>query len=80
MAKQQSPTVDEKMLDQYNAEAIFRSEAYWDSIQESNPIVQGFRYIMKNYEISIEKQEKLGKQGEGYHLCIRKKKQARPDL
>jgi len=75
-----APTVDEKMLDQYNAEAAFRSEAYWDSIQESNSIVQAFRYIAKHYEISIEKQEKLGKQGEGYHLCIYKRKRVRNDL
>jgi len=72
--------IDEKIVDQYNAEAAFRAEAYWDTVQESNHIVQGFRYIMKNYDISIEKQDKMGKQGEGYHLCIRKKKLPRNDL
>ena len=75
-----TPIVDDRMLDQYNTEAAFRSDAYWDSIQESNPIVQGFRYIAKNYKITIERQDKLGKQGDGYRICIQKRKQARADL
>jgi len=74
------PIVDDRMLDQYNTEAAFRSDAYWDSIQESNPIVQGFRFIAKNYEISFEKQDKLGKQGDGYHLRIQRRKRPRNDL
>jgi len=72
--------VDEKIMDQYNAEAAFRSDAYWDSVENDNPIVQGFRYIMKNYEISFEKQEKLGKRGEGYRICVAKRKRPRIDL
>ena len=69
-----------KIVEQYNAEAAFRSEAYWDEVQNKNPIVQGFRYIVRNYEISFEKQEKIGKQGEGYRLCVSRRKQARGDL
>jgi hypothetical protein len=68
------------MVDQYNAEAAYRFEAYWDDIEKTNPIVQGFRYIMKNYEISFEKQERIGKQGEGYRICFNKRKRARNDL
>ena len=69
-----------KAIEEYNAEFAYRSEAYWDAVEEANPIVQGFRYIMKNYDISLERQEKLGKQGEGYHICINKKKRPRMDL
>jgi hypothetical protein len=68
------------IIDQYNNEMAFRSDNYWDVIQKDNPIMQAFRYIMKNYEISIEKQEKMGKQGEGYRLCINKRKRPREDL
>jgi hypothetical protein len=69
-----------KAIEEYNAEAAYRSGAYWDAVEEGNPIVQGFRYIMKNYDISLEKQEKLGKQGDGYRICINKKKRPRIDL
>ena len=69
-----------KAIEEYNAEVAYRSEAYWDTVEETNPIVQGFRYIMKNYDISLEKQEKLGKQGDGYRICVYKKKQSRKDL
>jgi hypothetical protein len=69
-----------KAIEEYNAEAAYRSAAYWDAVEEKNPIVQGFRYIMKNYDISLEKQEKLGKQGDGYRVCINKKKRPRIDL
>jgi hypothetical protein len=72
--------VDDSILDQYNAEAAFRSESYWNVVQNDNHIVQAFRYIMKNYEISLEKQAKMGKQGEGYRICISKRKRARNDL
>jgi len=74
------PVVDEEIVEQYNAETAFRSEAYWDTVENDNPIVQGFRYIMKNYEISFEKQEKLGKRGEGYRICVAKRKRPRIDL
>jgi len=67
-------------LEQYNAEVAFRSEAYWDAVESNNPLVQGFRYIMKNYEISFEKQEKLGKRGEGYRVCVSRRKRPRMDL
>lgn len=69
-----------KIVEQYNAEAAFRSDAYWDEIENTNPIVQGFRYIVKNYEISLERQEKLGRQGDGYRVCVNKRKRPRNDL
>jgi len=69
-----------KAIDLYNTEAAYRSNAYWDSVGDTNPIVQGFRYIMKNYDISLERQEKMGKQGDGYRICINKKKRPRNDL
>jgi vacuolar-type H+-ATPase subunit C/Vma6 len=69
-----------QMIDQYNAETAFRSKAYWDSVEKENPIVQGFRYIAKTYEISFEKQERIGKQNETYRLCVKKRKQSRDDL
>jgi hypothetical protein len=72
--------IDESIIDQYNSEAKFRSKAYWDAVQDENAIVQGFRYIVKNYDVSIEKQEKMGKQGEGYHICVSKRKKPREDL
>ncbi len=78
MAK--APLINEEHINMYNAEAAYRSSAYWDSVGDTNPIVQGFRYIMKNYDISFEKQEKLGKQGEGYRICVNKKKRPRNDL
>jgi uncharacterized protein YecA (UPF0149 family) len=68
------------IIEQYNAEAAFRSEAYCDLIQKDNHLVQAFRYIVRNYDISIEKQVKAGKQGEGYHICVKKRKLARNDL
>jgi len=74
------PVIDEKVVELYNAEAAFRSEAYWDAVESDNPVVQGFRYIMKNYEISFEKQERLGKRGEGYHICVSRRKRPRTDL
>jgi hypothetical protein len=78
------PFIDEeqqkRVVEQYNAEAAFRSDAYWDAVESENQIVQGFRYIMKNYEISFEKQEKLGKRGEGYRICINRRKRPRNDL
>ena len=67
-------------LEQYNTEVAFRSEAYWDEVETDNNIVQGFRYIMKNYEISFEKQERLGKRGEGYRVCVSRRQQPREDL
>jgi hypothetical protein len=69
-----------KVIEEYNAEAAYRSDAYWNAVEETNPIVQGFRYIMKNYDISLEKQEKLGRQGDGYRICVNKKKRPRIDL
>ena len=69
-----------KVVEEYNAEAAYRNEAYWDAVEQANPIVQGFRYIMKNYDISLEKQEKLGKQGDGYRICVNKKRRPRNDL
>ncbi len=72
--------INEEQVDMYNKEAAYLSSAYWDSVGETNSIVQGFRYIMKNYDISLEKQEKLGKQGEGYRICVNKKKRPRNDL
>jgi hypothetical protein len=69
-----------KVIDQYNTEISFRSEAYWESVESANPIVQGFRYIVKNYEISLEKQERIGKQGDGYRICVNKRKKPRNDL
>ena len=78
------PLIDErqqkKIIEDYNVEVAYRSKAYWDAIESDNPIVQGFRYIMKNYEISFEKQEKLGRRGEGYRICVNRKKQPRDDL
>jgi hypothetical protein len=78
------PFIDEeqekKAIDQYNVEVSYRKDAYWDAIENENPIVQGFRYIMKNYEISIENQERLGKQGDGYRICVNKRKRPRNDL
>jgi hypothetical protein len=71
---------EKKIVEQYNTEAAFRSEAYWDAVESENSIVQGFRYIMKNYEISFEKQEKLGKRGEGYRICVNRRKRPRNDL
>jgi hypothetical protein len=67
-------------LEQYNAEVAFRSQAYWDAVESDNNIVQGFRYIMKNYEISFEKQDKLGNRGDGYRLCVSRRKRPRIDL
>jgi hypothetical protein len=78
------PLIDEdhqkKMVEQYNAEAAFRSDAYWDGVENDNPIAQGFRYIIKNYEISFEKQERLGRRGEGYRMCFNRRKRPRNDL
>jgi len=78
------PLIDEnqqrKVIEQYNVEAAYRAEAYWDALERDNPIVQGFRFIMKNYDISFEKQDKLGSQGDGYRICVNKKKRARMDL
>jgi len=78
------PIIDEsqqkKVIEQYNVEAAYRAEAYWDTLERDNPIVQGFRFIMKNYDISFEKQERLGKQGDGYRICVNKKKRPRTDL
>ncbi len=74
------PLIKEEHIEMYNKEAAYRSSAYWDSVGDTNPIVQGFRYIMKNYDISFEKQEKLGKQGDGYRICVSKKKRPRNDL
>ncbi|GBU24963.1 hypothetical protein R83H12_01599 [Fibrobacteria bacterium R8-3-H12] len=78
------PFIDEgqqkKIIEEYNVEAAYRNNAYWDSVESQNPIVQGFRYIMKNYDISFEKQERLGKQGDGYRICVNKKKRPRNDL
>jgi len=71
---------EKKIVEQYNAETAFRSEAYWDTVESDNPLVQGFRYIMKNYEISLEKQDKLGRRGEGYRVCVSKRKRPRNDL
>jgi len=78
------PFIDEsqqkKVIEQYNVEAAYRAEAYWDAVERDNPIVQGFRFIMKNYDISFEKQERLGKQGDGYRMCVVKKKRPRTDI
>jgi hypothetical protein len=78
------PFIDEaqekRIIEEYNVEAAYRKEAYWDTIETANPFVQAFRFIMKNYDISFEKQERLGKQGDGYRICVNKKKRARNDL
>jgi len=72
--------LQKKVIEEYNVEAAYRSNAYWDSVESDNPLVQGFRYIMKNYDISFEKQERLGKQGDGYRICVNRKKRPRADL
>jgi hypothetical protein len=69
-----------KAIEEYNVELRYRSDAYWDAVESDNPIVQGFRFIMKNYDISFEKQQRLGNQGDGYRLCVNKKKRPRTDL
>jgi len=78
------PFIDErqqkKIIEDYNVEVAYRSKAYWDAVESDNPLVQGFRYIMKNYEISFEKQERLGRRGEGYRMCVSRRKQPRDDL
>jgi len=78
------PLIDEiqqkKVIEEYNLETAYRDSAYWDALERDNPIVQGFRFIMKNYDISFEKQEKLGSQGDGYRICVNKKKRPRTDL
>jgi hypothetical protein len=71
---------EKKVIEEYNVETAYRKDAYWNSVEGENPIVQGFRYIMRNYDISFEKQERLGKQGDGYHVCVNKKKRPRNDL